>query len=65
MWLLDTKIEISVLWELHFAQILAGVGEKTINFPVFHKFEVRGWISSLKRVKRWIILDCNILIETS
>ena len=52
MWLLDTKIEISVLWELHFAQILAGVGEKTINFPVFHKFEVRRWISSLKRVKR-------------
>ena len=54
-----------VLCQLHFAQILAGEGEKKHYFPVFNKLDVNVWISSLERVKRWIILDSNILIEIS
>ena len=54
-----------VLCQLHFVQILVGEGEKKHYFPVFNKLEVNEWISSLERVKSWITLDSNILIEIS
>ena len=64
MTLIYTKIEISVLFELHFGQILVR-GWKKQNFPIFNKLKVNVWISALERVKRWIVLDSNILIEIS
>ena len=63
-WDIYIKIEICLM-PITFCSDFSGGGWKKHYFPVFSKLDVNVWISSLERVKRWIILDSNILTEIS
>ena len=62
-WDIYIKIEY-VLCQLHYAQILAREGEKTL-FSTFQLTRGERMNFLFREVKSWIILDSNMLIEIS